>query len=635
MSAVLEKAKHLAEAHMMPVPLVGKRPTLDGWQEKPVPDADTLAGWARDGLMKNVGLRTGDNGLVVLDFDGLDGYKAFVQAFGELADTHTVATGSGNGMHVYYRVLGELPKSTGQIRIPGGTVEVKAKGRQVVVPPSVHPDTGALYEVRNKSKARELQSFAAIQAWLDSFRSVIERREAENVTPVTGEKGAYARAALDAMANELATTRADRNVACNRTAWKLAHFVARGDLSRGEVFGALETAMQANGYIASDGMTAFEKTFESGFTDGLADNTWLPGCYLAQPDTPKAERRREMPGQSAYAPPQVVREEGGVTTIGRTRIVRRVSLFADLSLRLFDDDYVPDVPPLIFPLRCLHGLGGQARVTQAGKIIGVVGASGSGKTSALETMADALVEADIPVWMWTPEWTPNEMAERAVQRHGGPSQDDIYLHDIDKWRVKRLGQNSNPAHRLTEAQMDTAASAMAKLRGWASDVSFIENTLMTVHEMSEVVAAARSVITPFPRVLIVDYVQLLKANEVDERDDTSMYNLIQRFKALCVYHGLVGVLSTQTTKEQAAQNIRQGAFKGTTVLNVSKNSRGNKGRVRIGSDPARLRIVDEPHPNQVFASDEHYLGSQAGRFVNDDAFNLFVTLNPEYESEVA
>lgn len=634
MTPVVEQAKKLAASGFMPVPLVGKVPTLEGWQQAAVPDDATIDGWCHDGKLRNVGLRTGDNGLVVLDFDGLAGYQAFVQAFGPVADTRTVATGGGDGMHVYYRVLGDLPKSTGQLPVPGGKVEIKAAGRQVVVPPSIHPDTGAFYEYFNKASTRELQSFAAIQAWIDSFKPVIERRETEAVATAQGAKSAYARAALTNVAADLAAAKTERNIACNRAAWKLAHFAARGDLTKSEIRSALESAMTANGYIASDGLTAFEKTFESGFEDGLGDRDYVPQCYQADAATPRGEQRRELPGKPAYTPPPVVRDEGGVTTIGRTRLIKRTDLFVDLTKRIFDDDYVPGVPPVMFPLRCLHGLGGQARVTRAGKVIALVGASGSGKTSALETIADAYVEEGVPVWMWTPEWTPDEMAERVVQRYGGPTQDELYLHEIDKWRVKSLNQTSNPAHRLTTDHEKRAAAAMRKVRSWSTDVSFVENSLMTVYELAEVIAAARSIVTPFPRVLIVDYVQLLKANEVDEKDDTSMYNLVQRFKALCVYHGLIGVMSTQTTKEQAGLNVKQGEFLGTTVLNVSKNSRGDKGKVRVPSDPAHLRLIDDRHPNQTFRADDHYLGSQAGRFINDDAFNLFVTLNPEHAEVV-
>src|SRR5262245_31282209 len=99
--AVIEKAKKLAEAGFVPIPLNGKAPTLVGWDEVPRVDAAMIDSWVAQGKMTNVGLRTGDRGLVVLDFDGMAGYQSFVKAFGELADTYSVATGSGDGMHVY------------------------------------------------------------------------------------------------------------------------------------------------------------------------------------------------------------------------------------------------------------------------------------------------------------------------------------------------------------------------------------------------------------------------------------------------------------------------------------------------------------------------------------------------------
>lgn len=637
-AAVVEKAKKLAESGFTPIPLRGKVPQLKGWQEVGRIDAATIDQWVANGLLENVGLRTGDLGLVVLDFDGKPGYEAFVKAFGELADTYTVATGSGDGMHLYYHLTGELPKSSGQLNVPGGYVEIKAKGRQVVIPPSLHPDTGALYEVFNKAKARDLASFEPIQVWIDSFNAPKYepvQREVESPATHTGGSANYAKSALQGMVAELTALgnveNDFQNTTLNLMAWKLAHYVARGDLSRGEVFNALEGAMRSNGYIGRFGASAFTKTFESGFQSGLSDNQYMPKVY--QNGTGTAPRR-ELPGERAYEPPKIAREENGVTTIGRTRIIRRTSLFSDLTQRIFDDDYIPGAPPILFPLQCLHPLGGQARVTKAGKVIGLVGTSGSGKTSALETIADAYVAGGVPVWMWTPEWTPDEMAERVMQRYGGPTQDQLYLHEIDKWRVKTFGLPENPEQRLQLALKMKAMEALRVVNGWSSEVSFVENSLLTIVELGEVIAAAQSIVTPTPRVLIVDYVQLLKANEVDEKDDTSMYNLIQRFKSLCVYHGLIGILSTQTTKDEARQSGRQENFSGTVVLNCTKNSRGKRGKVRIKSDPQHLRLIDEPYPDQHFSSDDHYLGSQAGRFINDDAFNLWITLNPEYEEAV-
>lgn len=637
-AAVIEKAKTLAKSGFVPIPLKGKVPQLVGWQQVPQIAPETIDEWVAKGLIENVGLRCGDRGLVVLDFDGMDGYERFVEDFAELADTYTVATGSGDGMHLYYHVTGELPRSR-PFKLPSSKGEVRAKGMQVVVPPSVHPDTGALYTVHNKTPAKELSNFEAINAWIEQFQPRYEptKHEIDGSAPLAnGNAIHYAKAALQNMVAELArmTNVEDdyQNTTLNITAWKLAHFVGRGDLTRTEVYAACEGAMQSNGYISHFGHKAFEKTFESGFRTGMADNQYVPKVYN-QPPTQSAVRR-ELPGERAYQPPQMARDEQGVTTIGRTRIVRRDSLFSDLTARVMDPDYLPGAPPMIFPLRCLHGLGGQARVTKAGKLIGIVGASGSGKTSALETIVDAYVAADVPCWMWTPEWTPDEMAERVMQRYGGPTQDELYLHEINKWRVKTFGTPSSLADDLSFDQRQNAMKAIKTVRGWAGDVSFIENSLLTVNEMAELIAAAKGVVTPFPQVLIVDYAQLLKANEVDEKDDTSMYNMIQRFKTLCVYHGLVGILATQTTKEQAKLQGREGKFLGTTVVNCTKNSRGRQGKVRVKSDPEHLRLVDEHYPNQVFSSDDHYLGSQAGRFINDDAFNLWLTLNPEYEEVV-
>ena len=631
--AMIQKAKKLAAAGFVPLPLHGKAPVLEGWSDIPTVDITTVDQWVKDGKLANLGLRTGDRGLVVLDFDGTGGYDAFVKAFGDQADTYTVATGSGNGMHVYYRVKGDLPRSTGQLEVPGGHIEIKAKGRQVVVPPSVHPDTGALYTVANNHPTKELDSFEPIQAWINGFNAAKYQprpHEADTRDGVNGSKTNYAKTALSNLVGELNSMNNVeddyQNNTLNLVAWKLAHFVSRGDLSRTEVFNACEAAMASNGYIGRFGRSAFEKTFESGFSRGMSDSAYVPKVYQNGNTAP----RREMPGERAYTPPPVEQKED-VTTIGRTRIVARKALFNDLHRRIFDDDYVPASPPVIFPLRCLHGLGGQARVTASGKIIMLVGASGSGKTSALETIADAYVADGVPVWMWTPEWTPDEMAERVVQRYGGVTQDALYLHEIDKWRSKVLGTPESGA-RLDSAIRQKSAEAMRVVRGWAHDVSFVENSLMTIAELSEVMGAAQGICTPFPRVLIVDYAQLLKANEVDERDELSMYTMIQRFKALCTYLGLIGILATQTTKDEARQ-VSRGKPLNTTVLNCTKNSRGRTGKIRVRTDMEHLRILDEDYPNQLFRSDAHYLGSQAGRFINDDAANLFITLNPEMEDE--
>lgn len=644
MTAILERALKLIEKGYTPLLLNGKAPITNGWQNMSV-TVDDINRWNING--HNLGLRTGDKGLIVLDFDGLSGYEAFCVGFPELVDTHTVKTGSGKGMHVYLSLQGELPRSSGQLNMPGGGfIEIKAKGRQVVIPPSIHPDTHLPYQFHITAPIKVITSFEPIQDWIDAFNPKTEYQPAPQAAPAAiGEHAAYAKQALSNMSAELArlsNVKDDpQNDLLNEMAWKLAHFVRRGDLTESECRNALLGAMQANGYVTEFGLKAAEKTFESGFNRGYGDTSFEPEVYRrpSRSQTAWNEQKRptrEMPGDwQAYTPPAKAVSENGMTTIGRTRIIKRTSLLSELSDRINDDDYRPDAPPIIFPLTALHKLGGQARVTKPGKIIIFAGSSGSGKTSALETIADLYVSSPIPVpvWLWSPEWTPDELAERAIQRHGGVAQDDLYLHEINQWRVNDLGMPSNPHHALSEDIRTKSSEAMRTLRSWKQDVYFVENSLLSIDEMAEVIAAAKAIVDPFPRVFIVDYAQLLKANDVDDKDDSGMYGMVQRFKAICVRYGLIGILATQATKADARQNIKDGKFKGTTVVNCTKNSRGKKGKVRLMSDPERLRILDQEHPIQTFADDDYFLGSQSGRWMNDDAANLWLTLNPEYEGE--
>lgn len=642
---ITERAIKLVEKGYTPLLLNGKAPIASGWQNMSVTKTD-VENWHTDG--RNLGLRTGDNGLIVLDFDGLSGYEAFCLGFSELVDTHTVKTGSGNGMHVYLIVQNGIPKSSGVLNMPGGGhVEIKAKGRQVVIPPSVHPDTGLPYQVHVAAPIKLITTFTPIQEWIEAFNPKPEYEPRQEAVPTAvGEHSNYAKQALSNMAAELARqTEGGRNNALNRTAWKLAHFVRRGDLTESEVRNALEGAMFANGSISANGdKKSFEATFASGFNDGYADTSFEPeiyrrpstgsGFHPSRSQTNWNEQKstdRAMPGNwKDYAPPQKAVDENGVTTIRRTRIVKRTSLLSDLSDRIEADEYQGGLPPIPFPLQCMHRFGGQALMTKPGKVIAFVGASGSGKTSALETLADAYVMQDIPVWLWSPEWTPDELAERAVQRLEGVSQDALYLHEFDLWRTNRYQVEPMHSLRLSDETRQKSAQAMRKLRSWPQDVYFVENDLLNVDEMTELIAEAKSICDPFPRVLICDYAQLLEANQVEEGDD-SMNTMIHRFKRLCVHFGLVGVIATQTTKDDARRNrSKEGTFKGTTVLNCAKNSRGTTGKVRVVSDPARLRIIDQAYPDQSFDSDDYYLGTQSGRYITDHAFNLFITLNPEY-----
>ena len=141
-SAVIEAALHRP-------PLIranGKAPLDTGWTTEPFDDPD---GWRSrlHGHTTNVGMVTG-RGLLVVDGDiykpgcALD---ALLDDMGLTRHTVTALTGGG-GQHLLYAYDPTLSVPSiplGPLGYPG--VELKADGGQIIVEPSVHPDTGRPY----------------------------------------------------------------------------------------------------------------------------------------------------------------------------------------------------------------------------------------------------------------------------------------------------------------------------------------------------------------------------------------------------------------------------------------------------------------------------------------------------------
>jgi hypothetical protein len=101
---------------------------------------------------QNVGVMTGSpsNNLVVFDDD--TGKETFLEIFSQYRDT-TFTTKSGKkGGAIFFRLM-ELPKFTyAAITKDGKQIEFFAGKRQIILPPSIHPDTGKKYEIKNDSQ---------------------------------------------------------------------------------------------------------------------------------------------------------------------------------------------------------------------------------------------------------------------------------------------------------------------------------------------------------------------------------------------------------------------------------------------------------------------------------------------------
>ena len=146
-----------------------KRPFGNGWQLKTWTSDEILAHYARH-PQANVGVRTGAGiragaWLAVIDIDprtgGADSLAEIEARHGSLPATPTVLTGGDDsGEHRYF--LAPPRPLASRTLAPG--LELKADGRQVVAPPSLHPDSGRAY--RWAGGRFDSRAIAPLPRWL-------------------------------------------------------------------------------------------------------------------------------------------------------------------------------------------------------------------------------------------------------------------------------------------------------------------------------------------------------------------------------------------------------------------------------------------------------------------------------------
>jgi len=142
-------AVELAHRGWAVIPLRGKAPAIPGGRG--VLDASTdlhqvAAWWSGRYAGANIGARVPEP-LIVVDVDprhdGHESLAALEAEHGSLPETLTVRSGRGDGgSHRYYRrPAGKLTSS----RLRGSGIDLKTSAGYVVMPPSLHPDSGEPY----------------------------------------------------------------------------------------------------------------------------------------------------------------------------------------------------------------------------------------------------------------------------------------------------------------------------------------------------------------------------------------------------------------------------------------------------------------------------------------------------------
>lgn len=115
------------------------KPTWDRLKTE-LPTRQNIATWYQGA--SNIAVVTGNQNLVIVDFDNLPAYELWMQLYGieGYADTYTVHT--GRGYHLYF-FIEDVPPHT--LKWAGG--EIKSSG-YCLIPPSVHP-SGRAYKATN------------------------------------------------------------------------------------------------------------------------------------------------------------------------------------------------------------------------------------------------------------------------------------------------------------------------------------------------------------------------------------------------------------------------------------------------------------------------------------------------------
>lgn len=255
-------------------PLDGKRPILTNWPAVDMAEAGLLDHVDKGG---NIGVLTGaaSGGLVVLDFDTKDGgLSQHEELLSRLPDTVEAVTGSG-GRHLYYRHDALLGNSAGKL---APHVDIKADGGQVVLPGSVHLQTGQVYAWM-EGRDPDSVPLAALPQWVaDALRKPVPPPRTDSPprpTPHAPAAGIspYAQAALDreteSVRSEPEGTRNDR---LNAGAFCLGQLVAGGELDEQAVMEALRAAALDAGLPPGE----VDRTIQSGMTKGKTEPRTAP-----------------------------------------------------------------------------------------------------------------------------------------------------------------------------------------------------------------------------------------------------------------------------------------------------------------------------------------------------------------------
>ena len=192
----------------------------------------------------NIAVVPGEGQSVVVDIDGEVG-RASLDTL-SLPDPGRIvlSPGKGGGYHYWYK----LPSGHGVVANsrPWPGIDIRGHNGYVMVPPSVHPDTGTTYTYAKDDELTELPSpfLATSPGTNETFRSLLDIRNVIRRVKYRPDQEGNARLAFY-IKEILSAQEGDRHTTMLEAVWDLATYVFAGKLSHDQVMSygaAYETA---------------------------------------------------------------------------------------------------------------------------------------------------------------------------------------------------------------------------------------------------------------------------------------------------------------------------------------------------------------------------------------------------------
>jgi hypothetical protein len=298
---------------------------------------------------------------------------------------------------------------------------------------------------------------------------------------------------------------------------------------------------------------------------------------------------------------------------------------ADSLIALLRGENVSSIEPMPFPFESLHDKGGFAEMMWPGKLTYISGPSGTGKTSVGEAMYFPMLENGVDAMWYGPEWTPEEMGMRYLQREGGMNQAAIsryilYLQEKAAGKPQKYGEPKDAA------TLNNNIAKMLMLKAYPGKMSYMKpdkrmDSMSALIDAFELRIEHQRANGRNPRVLFFDYLQRApKMGGVKGWDNSEL--VVNEIKSLCERQRLFGFVFIQPTKsasratrdgkelnESSGQGISDQQanlyltltpgfdFQGTRMpyikVGVVKNSMGQTGDVLLHTRMERLLVLDK------------------------------------------